>query len=127
MKRKYIHLFPHNGAIPTIPLECHLDTLSVTLTQWCDRECMSTPSARAHPSYFCVFALDDDPLPPFQAYYHDHAPVLHGLFIGSMPPPWPMPSHTWHGTSTGAGQQVLTQSVPRVDSHATSLSSAILL
>jgi hypothetical protein len=40
MKRKYLQMVPQNGAIGTIPIECHLAMLSVTLTQWCAEECI---------------------------------------------------------------------------------------
>jgi hypothetical protein len=39
-KKKYIHLVPRNGIIPPVPLEFHLEMISVTLVQWCEKECL---------------------------------------------------------------------------------------
>jgi hypothetical protein len=63
MKKKYMQLVPHNGIIPPIPLECHLEMLGVTLTQWCAKGKMESPSPRterSHMSSTPVFAIEDN-------------------------------------------------------------------
>jgi hypothetical protein len=59
MRRKYTQLVPQHGMIAHVPLECHLEMLSVTLTQWCGEERLDTPSARGDKQDNPVFALDD--------------------------------------------------------------------
>jgi hypothetical protein len=57
-----MQLVPQNGIIPPVPLECHLEMLSVTLTQWYEEEHIELPSSRMeHPSLPSapVFAMDD--------------------------------------------------------------------
>jgi hypothetical protein len=58
MRSKYTQLVPQNSTITHIPLECHLEMLSVTLTQWCGEERMDTPFARSDKQDTPVFALD---------------------------------------------------------------------
>jgi hypothetical protein len=60
MKRKYTHLVPQNGLIMSVPIECHLDMLNVTLTQWCTVERLEPPNTEASDSApECVFKLED--------------------------------------------------------------------
>jgi hypothetical protein len=47
MKRKYVIMVPHDGAVTNIPLECHLEMLAVTLMQWCDEDPMAPPTDKA--------------------------------------------------------------------------------
>jgi hypothetical protein len=62
MKKKYTQLVPQNGIAPPVPLECHLEMLSVTLTQWCEEERLESPISRTErPSTPSapVFAIDN--------------------------------------------------------------------
>jgi hypothetical protein len=68
MKKKYMQLVTQNGIIPPIPLECHLEMLGVTLTQWCAEENMESPMSRTERSPMSsapVFTIEgnteDDP------------------------------------------------------------------
>jgi hypothetical protein len=64
VKKKYTQLVPQNGVIPLVPLECHLEMLSVTLIQWCEEERLEVPTSRTEcPSFplMPVFAIDAAP------------------------------------------------------------------
>jgi hypothetical protein len=47
MKRYYTQSVPHHGTHPQVPLDCSLEMLSVTLTQWCTEERLDAPLVRA--------------------------------------------------------------------------------
>jgi hypothetical protein len=62
MKKKYMQWIPQNGSIHPIPLECHLEMLGVTLTQWCAEENLesSLPRTECSPMPSApVFASED--------------------------------------------------------------------
>jgi hypothetical protein len=59
VKRKYTLLVPRNGPIPLVPMECQLEMLSVTFTQWREEERLDAPSAKASSPGPHMFAIDD--------------------------------------------------------------------
>jgi hypothetical protein len=81
--KKKTQLVPQNGIIPPIPLEFHLQMLSVTLTQCCEEERLELPTSRTerplNPSA-PMFAIED-----IQEYLADvsfKAPTSPDLVIG---------------------------------------------
>jgi hypothetical protein len=59
MKSRYTQRVPQYGTHPQVPLDCSLEMLSVTLTQWCAEKRLSAPSVRAYKPEAPVFVLDD--------------------------------------------------------------------
>jgi hypothetical protein len=55
----YTQLFPQHAAHPLVPIDCSLEMLSVTLTQWCAEERLDAPSVQADKPDTPVFLLDD--------------------------------------------------------------------
>jgi hypothetical protein len=58
IKRKYTQRVPQTSTVPLVPLECHLEMLSVSLTQWCSEERLDAPSVRNDKPEAPVFDLD---------------------------------------------------------------------
>jgi hypothetical protein len=47
MQRRYKQLVPHGGPNQIIPMECNLEMISVTLSQWCTEERLEHPHTKA--------------------------------------------------------------------------------
>jgi hypothetical protein len=60
MKRKYINMVPQCGTVSTIPSECSIPLLCVTLEQWCDEDRLDLPQVKTDTAPSRVFELAND-------------------------------------------------------------------
>jgi hypothetical protein len=59
MKRRYTQFLPQHGTHSQVPLDCSLEIVIVTLTQWCAEERLDAHSVRADKPEAPVFVLYD--------------------------------------------------------------------
>jgi hypothetical protein len=60
MKRKYINMVPQCGTGSTIPSECSIPLLCVTLKKWCDEDRLDLPQVKSDTATSRLFELAND-------------------------------------------------------------------
>jgi hypothetical protein len=79
MQQQYKQLVPHGGPHQLIPMECNLEMISVTLSQWCTEERLEHPHPKAsYPTPARVFE-GVPPIEDFAAVHLDDSPLYHTI------------------------------------------------